>query len=112
MWSRAVVNRPRNLIATARLLTCHSRSLLLRASAAFGDEFRKPIWFDECDSDDELYGGGNSSSGGGAGGQQSDAQVFAGFHQVFTNPLEMQRHFERQVDEMMRSLHQFESEFF
>lgn len=56
------------------------------------------MWIDDCESDDELYGGNNSS------------KVFAGF-QVFTNPLEMQRHFEQQVDEMMRSLHHFEGEW-
>lgn len=62
----------------------------------FGNEFRKPVWFDDCESDDELYGGNSSRKAFG--------------FQVFTNPLEMQKHFEQQVDEMMRALHQFEGE--
>lgn len=63
----------------------------------FGDEFRKPVWFDDCESDDELYDGNRMSA--------------AGFHQIFTNPLEMQKHFEQQMHEVLKSLDQFDGEF-
>lgn len=51
----------------------------------FGNEFRKPIWYDD-ESDDELFDNNKA------------------FMQVFTNPLEMQKHFERQMHEMLKSL--------
>lgn len=57
----------------------------------FGDEFRKPIWFDDCETDDELF----------------DNNAVFGF-QIFTNPLEMQKHFEQQMQEMLKTLDQFE----
>lgn len=49
----------------------------------FGNEFRKPVWFDDCESDDEL----------------SERKGF----QIFTNPMEMQKYFEQQMLEMLKS---------
>lgn len=59
------------------------------------DEFRKPIWYDD-ESDDELFDNNKS---------------FEHF-QIFTNPLEMQKHFEQQMQEVMKSLDQFEGMHF
>lgn len=57
------------------------------------DEFRNPIWgSDEEDSDDEFRHGGSSSH--------------FGFH-VFTDPLEMHRFFEQQMNEMLKSFQQW-----
>lgn len=55
------------------------------------DEFRKPIWVEEDDSDDELF----------------DNQKIYGV-QIFTNPLEMQKHFEHQLQEMWKSLEEYD----
>uniref|UniRef100_A0A2M4APE1 Uncharacterized protein n=1 Tax=Anopheles triannulatus TaxID=58253 RepID=A0A2M4APE1_9DIPT len=55
------------------------------------DEFRKPIWLEEDDSDDELF----------------DNRKLFGV-QVFTNPLEMQKYFEHQMQEMMKSLEEYD----
>lgn len=57
----------------------------------FGDEFRKPIWIDDCETDDELF----------------DSNKIFGL-QIFTNPLEMQKHFEQQMQEMLKSLDHYE----
>ncbi|KAH8341510.1 hypothetical protein KR059_008801 [Drosophila kikkawai] len=56
-------------------------------SASNKDEFRKPQWFEEAETDDELF---------------DDDRKFA--FQVFTSPLEMQRHFERQLQRLLESL--------
>lgn len=58
---------------------------------AVKDEFRKPIWVEEYDSDDDLF----------------DNQKIFGV-QVFTNPLEIQKHFEHQIQEMMKSLEEYD----
>lgn len=55
------------------------------------DEFRKPVWVEEYDSDDDLF----------------DNQKVFGV-QIFTNPLEIQKHFEHQIQEMMKSLEEFD----
>lgn len=57
------------------------------------DEFRNPIWgSDEEDSDDEFRHGGPSAH--------------FGFN-VFTEPLEMHRFFEQQMNEMLKSFQQW-----
>ncbi|XP_058823231.1 uncharacterized protein LOC131684402 [Topomyia yanbarensis] len=55
------------------------------------DEFRKPVWVEEYDSDDDLF----------------DNQKIMGV-QIFTNPLEIQKHFDHQIQEMMKSLEEFD----
>lgn len=55
------------------------------------DEFRKPSWFDESDTDDELFG---------------DNRKFV--FEVFTNPMEMQKHFEHQMQQIMEAVSQYE----
>lgn len=55
------------------------------------DEFRKPSWFDESDTDDELFG---------------DNRKFV--FEVFTNPMELQKHFEHQMQQIMEAVSQFE----
>ncbi|XP_055918010.1 uncharacterized protein LOC129950187 [Eupeodes corollae] len=55
------------------------------------DEFRKPSWFDESDTDDELFG---------------DNRKF--IFEVFTNPIEMQKHFEQQMQQIMEAVSQYE----
>ena len=74
-------------------LQFHSKSLYLlwlcRATAK--DEFRKPQWFEESETDDELF---------------DDDRKFA--FQVFTNPMELQKHFERQMQQIMEAVSQFE----
>lgn len=55
------------------------------------DEFRKPSWFDESDTDDELFG---------------DNRKFV--FEVFTNPMEMQKHFENQMQQIMEAVSQYE----
>ncbi|XP_017859643.1 PREDICTED: uncharacterized protein LOC108611477 [Drosophila arizonae] len=57
------------------------------ASASNKDEFRKPQWFEEAETDDELF---------------DDDRKFA--FQVFTSPLEMQKHFERQLQRLLESV--------
>ncbi|XP_030383091.1 uncharacterized protein LOC115630608 [Scaptodrosophila lebanonensis] len=57
------------------------------ASACNKDEFRKPQWFEEAETDDELF---------------DDDRKFA--FQVFTSPLEMQKHFESQLQRLLESL--------
>ncbi|XP_055381680.1 uncharacterized protein LOC129612187 [Condylostylus longicornis] len=53
------------------------------------DEFRKPAWYEEDETDDELFG---------------RTKAF----QIFTNPIELQKHFERQMQEMMKSIREIE----
>ncbi|XP_053694652.1 uncharacterized protein LOC128742343 [Sabethes cyaneus] len=55
------------------------------------DEFRKPVWVEEYDSDDDLF----------------DNQKIFGV-QIFTNPLEIQKHFDHQIQEMMKSLEEYD----
>ncbi|XP_055837044.1 uncharacterized protein LOC129905571 [Episyrphus balteatus] len=55
------------------------------------DGFRKPSWFDESDTDDELFG---------------DNRKFV--FQVFTNPMELQKHFEHQMQQIMEAVSQYE----
>uniref|UniRef100_A0AAG5DX19 Uncharacterized protein n=1 Tax=Anopheles atroparvus TaxID=41427 RepID=A0AAG5DX19_ANOAO len=62
-----------------------------KKKATLKDEFRKPIWVEEDDSDDELF----------------DNQKIYGV-QIFTNPLEMQKHFEHQLQEMWKSLEEYD----
>jgi hypothetical protein len=54
------------------------------------DEFRKPIWTEgyDTDDDDELF--------------ENNSKMF-GF-QMFTNPLELQKHFDKQMLEMLKAL--------
>lgn len=59
-----------------------------RKEPSFGNEFRKPVWYDE-ESDDELF----------------DNNKIFGF-QVFTNPLEMQKYYEAQMQEMVKSMNE------
>ncbi|XP_017466242.1 PREDICTED: uncharacterized protein LOC108359083 [Rhagoletis zephyria] len=55
------------------------------------DEFRKPQWFEEAETDDELF---------------DDNRKFA--FQTFTNPLELQKHFERQMQQILEAVSEFE----
>lgn len=56
--------------------------------AAESDEFRKPIWYDDStDTDDDWFHNNKT----------------VGF-QVFTNPIELQKHFEHQLNEMMKTI--------
>ncbi|KAH8293090.1 hypothetical protein KR044_001647 [Drosophila immigrans] len=57
------------------------------SSASNKDEFRKPQWFEEAETDDELF---------------DDDRKFA--FQVFTSPLEMQKHFERQLQRLLEAV--------
>ncbi|KAM8718052.1 hypothetical protein ACLKA7_004712 [Drosophila subpalustris] len=63
------------------------------SSASNKDEFRKPQWFEEAETDDELF---------------DDDRKFA--FQVFTSPLEMQKHFERQLQRLLESVQENEAE--
>ncbi|KAI8043475.1 uncharacterized protein LOC128262918 [Drosophila gunungcola] len=63
-------------------------------SASNKDEFRKPQWFEEAETDDELF---------------DDDRKFA--FQVFTSPLEMQKHFESQLQRLLESLNDSEDGF-
>ncbi|KAH8393806.1 hypothetical protein KR215_000614 [Drosophila sulfurigaster] len=63
------------------------------SSASNKDEFRKPQWFEEAETDDELF---------------DDDRKFA--FQVFTSPLEMQKHFERQLQRLLEAVHEDESD--
>ncbi|XP_055296163.1 uncharacterized protein LOC129565370 [Sitodiplosis mosellana] len=57
---------------------------------AFGNDFKKPIWYDE-ESDDELF---------------DNNKVF-GF-QVFSNPMEIQKYHEQQLQRMLKTFEQFD----
>ncbi|XP_053959686.1 uncharacterized protein LOC128864180 [Anastrepha ludens] len=57
------------------------------------DEFRKPQWFEEAETDDELF---------------DDNRKFA--FQIFTNPLELQKHFERQMQQILEAVSEFEGD--
>nr|XP_016945551.1 uncharacterized protein LOC108021371 [Drosophila suzukii] len=63
-------------------------------SASNKDEFRKPQWFEEAETDDELF---------------DDDRKFA--FQVFTSPLEMQKHFESQLQRLLESLNDSDEGF-
>ncbi|XP_064537404.1 uncharacterized protein LOC135427734 [Drosophila montana] len=63
------------------------------ATASNKDEFRKPQWFEEAETDDELF---------------DDDRKFA--FQVFTSPLEMQKHFERQLQRLLESVQDNEAD--
>ncbi|XP_035914858.1 uncharacterized protein LOC118513341 [Anopheles stephensi] len=62
-----------------------------KKKATLKDEFRKPIWVEEDDSDDELF----------------DNRKIYGV-QIFTNPIEMQKYFEQQMQEMWKSLEEYD----
>ncbi|XP_053672141.1 uncharacterized protein LOC128722498 [Anopheles nili] len=62
-----------------------------KKKATLKDEFRKPIWVEEDDSDDELF----------------DNRKLYGM-QMFTNPFEMQKHFEQQMQDMWKSFEEFD----
>ncbi|KAJ6647633.1 hypothetical protein Bhyg_02856 [Pseudolycoriella hygida] len=64
-------------------LKCNEKSDHPPKRSTFGNEFRKPVWFDDCESDDEL----------------SERKGF----QMFTNPMEIQKYFEQQIEEMLNS---------
>lgn len=66
---------------------------LRRKEPPFGNEFRKPVWYDE-ESDDELF---------------DNNKIFG--YQVFTNPLEIEKYYEAQMQEMLKSLNEFEGTF-
>lgn len=55
------------------------------------DEFRKPQWFEEAETDDELF---------------DDDRKFA--FQIFTNPMELQKHFERQMQQILEAVSEME----
>lgn len=82
-WKLPLIISP-SLPVSPFSLTLHSSSSV---SASNKDEFRKPQWFEEAETDDELF---------------DDDRKFA--FQVFTSPLEMQRHFERQLQRLLESL--------
>ncbi|XP_037883778.1 uncharacterized protein LOC119633975 isoform X1 [Glossina fuscipes] len=63
-----------------------------RDGAPNKDEFRKPQWFEEAETDDELF---------------DDDRKFA--FQVFTNPLELQKHFESQMQQILEAINELES---
>lgn len=81
------------IVLPGQLIQFHFRSAPPPTQPNFGNDFRKPVWFDDCETDDELY--------------DSKKKVF-GF-QIFTNPLEMQKHFEQQMEQVLKSLEQFEN---
>ncbi|XP_013112640.1 uncharacterized protein LOC106090851 [Stomoxys calcitrans] len=57
------------------------------------DEFRKPQWFEEAETDDELF---------------DDDRKFA--FQIFTNPMELQKHFERQMQQILEAVSEMEGD--
>lgn len=57
-----------------------------------GNSFKKPLWYDE-ESDDELF----------------DSNKIVGF-QMFTNPMEIQKYHEQQMERMMKAFKQSEGE--
>lgn len=59
---------------------------------AFGNDFKKPLWYDE-ESDDELF----------------DNNKMFGF-QVFSNPMEIQKYHEQQMQSMLKSFAEFDGE--
>uniref|UniRef100_A0A1L8DDH3 Uncharacterized protein n=1 Tax=Nyssomyia neivai TaxID=330878 RepID=A0A1L8DDH3_9DIPT len=56
------------------------------------DDFRKPIWFEENETDDELFDNGK----------------FFGPH-IFANPMELEKHFEKHLQDLLKSFDDFES---
>lgn len=73
---------------------CLQCALLLNCSKvpAFGNDFKKPIWYDE-ESDDELF----------------DNNKMFGF-QIFSNPMEIQKYHEQQMQRMLKAFEQFDGE--
>ncbi|KAM7352012.1 uncharacterized protein ACRADG_004683 [Cochliomyia hominivorax] len=63
------------------------------STASAKDEFRKPQWFEEAETDDELF---------------DDDRKFA--FQIFTNPMELQKHFERQMQQILEAVSEMEGE--
>lgn len=60
---------------------------------AFGDDFKRPLYIDEAESSDELSGlSGNNMFG----------------FQVFSNPIEIQKYHERQMQHMLKAFEQFD----
>lgn len=57
---------------------------------AFGNDFKKPIWYDE-ESDDELF----------------DNNKMFGF-QAFSNPMEIQKYHEQQMQRVLKAFEQFD----
>lgn len=60
---------------------------------AFGNDFKKPIWYDE-ESDDELF----------------DNNKLFGF-QVFSDPMEIQKYHEQQLQQMLKTFEQLDGEY-
>lgn len=60
---------------------------------AFGNDFKKPIWYDE-ESDDELF----------------DNNKLFGF-QVFSDPMEIQKYHEQQLQQMLKTFEQMDGEY-
>ncbi|GAB0091821.1 uncharacterized protein DMENIID0001_067040 [Sergentomyia squamirostris] len=59
---------------------------------ALRDDFRKPIWFEENETDDELFDNNNK---------------FFGPH-IFANPMELEKQFERHLQELLKTFDDFE----
>lgn len=55
------------------------------------DEFRKPSWIDVSDTDDELFDGKSKF-----------------LFQIFTNPIELQKHFDNQMQQVLKSMKELE----
>uniref|UniRef100_A0A0K8TQZ9 Uncharacterized protein n=1 Tax=Tabanus bromius TaxID=304241 RepID=A0A0K8TQZ9_TABBR len=64
-----------------------------KGSSNLKDEFRKPSWFEEIETDDELFDNDRSF-------------IF----QIFTNPIELQKHFDQQMQEILKSFKQEEED--
>lgn len=56
------------------------------------DEFRKPSWIDVSDTDDELFDGKSKF-----------------LFQIFTNPIELQKHFDNQMQQVLKSMKELEN---
>ncbi|XP_055685484.1 uncharacterized protein LOC129791364 [Lutzomyia longipalpis] len=55
------------------------------------DDFRKPIWFEESETDDELFDNGKFFD-----------------HRIFTaNPMELEKHFEKHLQDLLKSYDDF-----
>lgn len=69
----------------------HLNCIFFSSNALAKDEFRKPQWFEEAETDDELF---------------DDDRKFA--FQIFTNPMELQKHFERQMQQILEAVSEME----
>ncbi|KAI8125067.1 hypothetical protein FF38_05827 [Lucilia cuprina] len=65
----------------------------LESNVSAKDEFRKPQWFEEAETDDELF---------------DDDRKFV--FQIFTNPMELQKHFERQMQQILEAVSEMEGD--